>query len=93
MFLRHDTLPVDSVGDVLRESRDRGGALEPAADPALWRPMLRDVDDDMVLEAAVNGKADAIVTFNRRDFEPTSGRFGIRILSPGATIEELGENL
>jgi predicted nucleic acid-binding protein len=38
----------------------------------LWRPTLRDPDDDMVLEAAVNGQADAIVTFNRRDFRPAT---------------------
>ena len=31
-----------------------------------WRPSLPDPDDDMVLETAVNGSADAIVTFNRR---------------------------
>lgn len=49
----------------------------------LWRPALRDADDDMVLEAAVNGRADAIVTFNRRDFETGAQRFGIGIWSPG----------
>ncbi len=36
----------------------------------LWRPALPDADDDMVLEAAVNGRADSIVTFNLRDFRP-----------------------
>jgi hypothetical protein len=29
----------------------------------LWRPTLPDVNDDMVLEVAVNGRADGIVTF------------------------------
>lgn len=33
-----------------------------------WRPKLRDPNDDMVLETAINGGADAIVTFNKRDF-------------------------
>jgi predicted HicB family RNase H-like nuclease len=41
----------------------------------LWRPMVRDPDDDMVLEAAVNGNAEAIVTFNRRDFAKVAGMF------------------
>ena len=41
----------------------------------LWRPTLRDPDDDMVLEAAVNGRADAIVTFNHRDFAPAAEKF------------------
>jgi predicted nucleic acid-binding protein len=33
-----------------------------------WRPQLTDASDEMVLKAAVNGQADAIVTFNRRDW-------------------------
>jgi putative PIN family toxin of toxin-antitoxin system len=57
----------------------------------LWRPTLRDPDDDMVLETAVNGRADAIVTFNRRDFIPAMEQFGIEVLSPGAAIERLGD--
>jgi predicted nucleic acid-binding protein len=57
----------------------------------LWRPTLRDPDDDMVLEAAVNGQADAIVTFNRRDFRPATEQFGIEVLSPGAAIKLLGD--
>ena len=51
---------------------------------------LRDADDDMVLEVAVNGRADAIVTFNRRDFRPATEWFGIEVLLPGAAIERLG---
>lgn len=44
--------------------------LEPVETHFLWRPQLRDVGDELVLEAAVNGQANAIVTFNRRDFAP-----------------------
>ena len=33
-----------------------------------WRPLLSDAGDEMVLEAAANGRAEAIVTFNRRDY-------------------------
>jgi len=43
----------------------------------------------MVLEAAVNGQAHAIVTFNRRDFNPAIEKFGIEVLSPGAPVERL----
>lgn len=48
----------------------------------IWRPQLRDPSDEMVLEAAVNGGADAIVTFNRRDFSDVPARFGVRTLLP-----------
>jgi hypothetical protein len=37
---------------------------EPVESHFLWRPRLRDANDDMVLEAAVNGHVDAIATFN-----------------------------
>jgi putative PIN family toxin of toxin-antitoxin system len=48
----------------------------------LWRPQLRDQSDEMVLEAAINGRADALVTFDIRDFAGAGERFGISILRP-----------
>jgi putative PIN family toxin of toxin-antitoxin system len=54
-----------------------------------WRPTLRDPDDDMVLETAANGRADAIVTFNRRDFIKVADRFGVEVLSPGVALARL----
>jgi len=53
-----------------------------------WRPQLRDPDDEMVLEAAVNGGAEAIVTFNRKDFAIASSRFGIEVLLPRQALEK-----
>ena len=47
-----------------------------------WRPQLRDAGDELVLEAAVAGQADAIVTFNARDFGDAPSRFGIEVLGP-----------
>jgi putative PIN family toxin of toxin-antitoxin system len=55
----------------------------------LWRPRLRDPDDDMVLEAAVNGKADAIVTFSIRDFDLPAADFGIEVFAPGEALQRL----
>jgi predicted nucleic acid-binding protein len=47
----------------------------------LWRPVLRDYKDDLVLEAAVAGNCKIIVTHNQRHFGGAVS-FGIAILSP-----------
>jgi len=55
---------------------------EPVEVSYLWRPQLNDPTDEMVLEAAVNGRADQLLTFNARDFRG-AGAFGINIERPG----------
>ena len=55
----------------------------------LWRPHLHDPKDDMVLEAAVAGKCEAIVTHNRRHFGGAAS-FGITVLSPAEFLVRLG---
>jgi putative PIN family toxin of toxin-antitoxin system len=52
-----------------------------------WRPQLRDPADEMVLEAAVNAQASAIVTYNLRDFKPAQ-HFGILVLNPEQTFKQ-----
>jgi predicted nucleic acid-binding protein len=54
-----------------------------------WRPQLHDPDDEMVLETAINGRADAIVTFNRADFVHAVGRFGLKALSPSEALKKV----
>jgi putative PIN family toxin of toxin-antitoxin system len=54
-----------------------------------WRPQTRDPGDEMVLEAAINAKADIIVTFNRRDFGNAPLRFGIDCLLPSQALEKI----
>jgi predicted nucleic acid-binding protein len=54
----------------------------------LWRPQLKDPADEMVLEAAVNGQAEAIVTHNVLDFRTGAARFGIETLTPGEFLKE-----
>lgn len=57
------------------------GLIEAVTTHYTWRPQLRDPADEMVLEAAVNARVDAIVTYNLRDFQPAK-RFGIPVLNP-----------
>ena len=62
---------------------------EPVETHFLWRPQLRDPGDEMVLEAAVNGRADLLITFNVRDFGPVPSRFGIKVMIPRDAIERI----
>jgi putative PIN family toxin of toxin-antitoxin system len=62
---------------------------EPGTIHFLWRPQLHDPNDEMVLETAVNGQADAIVTFNIRDFGEAPNRFGIELLLPRSAIKRI----
>ena len=52
-----------------------------------WRPQLRDPSDEMVLEAAANAQAQALVTYNLRDFGPTK-IFGIPVLNPEQSFSQ-----
>ena len=57
------------------------------------RPMLSDLNDEMVLETAINGRADATVTFNDRDFRPVAARLRCSVVRPGEAIRRLVEEI
>ena len=62
---------------------------EPVPTHFLWRPQLRDPNDEIVLEAAVNGRADALVTFNVRDYGNAASQFGVEVLLPREAIARI----
>lgn len=62
---------------------------EPITMHFLWRPQLRDPGDEMVLEAAINAQAAALVTFNARDFGAVPRHFGVDLLLPREVIMRL----
>jgi putative PIN family toxin of toxin-antitoxin system len=76
----------DEVGRILD---DLAAVARPVRLAFRWRPRLSDPDDDMVLETAINGSADAIVTFNQRDF--VSGTIGFRcaVISPATALQQI----
>lgn len=63
--------------------------IEPVEPRLSWRPQLSDPDDEMILEAAVNGHADALVTYNASHFQPAAMRFGLRLARPAEVLLEV----
>jgi len=51
---------------------------------------LHDLGDELVLEAAVNGRANAIVTFNVKDLRDAERSFGISVIRPGEALKRIG---
>jgi len=53
------------------------------------RPQSRDPNDETVLEAAINGQADVLVTYNVKDFAEAGERFRISVLRPGDLLKKV----
>lgn len=62
---------------------------EPVQIRFLWRPLLSDPTDDMVLETALNGQADLLVTFNQEDFAAAARGFALKIVRPSEALHRL----
>ena len=83
--MAHGLTP-ESIDEFLAEF---AALIEPVEVRFSWRPQTRDTKDEMVLEAAVNGRADAIVTYNLADFTSAGERFGISIISPAEVLKRV----
>ena len=55
----------------------------------LWRPKLRDVDDDFLLELAVKSNS-IIVTLDKKDFK-LANEFNIKVMTPKEFLQYIGE--
>ncbi len=72
-------LSLEAIDEFLAEL---AALIEPVEVHFGWRPQLRDPNDEMILEAAINGEADALITYNLADFAGVGERFKIPVLSP-----------
>jgi putative PIN family toxin of toxin-antitoxin system len=84
---------LQATGLTLAEATNYVDAVVAMAQPVQvhfrWRPQLRDPADEMVLEAAVNARAAALLTFNLRHFQTAARLFGLPVLSPGEFLRSL----
>jgi len=76
------------MADMSMYLSDIARIVEPVELHFLWRPQLRDPGDEMVLETAVNGRADVLVTHNARDFAGTES-FGVTVLTPARFLTRM----
>lgn len=67
------------------------GIIEPVRIFYQWRPQMSDVDDEMVLETALNGRANLIVTHNVADFASAASKFDLRVVPPGVLVREMAK--
>ena len=83
-----------ATGHSLQDVEAIMSALAAVAEPVdvrfRIRPLLRDASDEMVLEAARSGGADALVTHNVRDFRPAR-TLGVEVTTPGEIVRRLRE--
>jgi len=63
--------------------------IEPVEVRFQWRPQLRDPKDEMVLEGAINGQANALVTYNIGDFAAAGDRFNIPVIRPADLLRKV----
>lgn len=70
-------------------------ALEAFAEPVKVvmkiRPLSPDPSDEMILDLAINGRAEALVTRNTKHFAGAGKRFGIPVVSPAELLEKMRE--
>ena len=70
------------VADVLSVLDEIAGLCVPVAFDYRWRPSAADPDDDLVLETAINGAANAVASFNLADMRAGAAPFGITVERP-----------
>ena len=97
LVLEYEEVAKRMIGDISLSEKDIDDILDFVESRSnhrhifnLWRPQLKDPNDDMVLELAVTAGCEFIITYNINDFEG-SEKFGIEVITPKAFLEMAGE--
>jgi putative PIN family toxin of toxin-antitoxin system len=85
--IEHSSVHGLSMAEVDRFLSGLATLAEPVDLYFRWRPQLYDPQDEMVLEAAINGRADALISYNRRHFETAAARFGVKVFIPAEFLK------
>jgi len=79
-------LSLEQIDEFLAEL---AALIEPVEVDFQWRPQTPDPNDEMVLETAINARANAVVTYNVADFAVAAKRFRISVLSPADLLKKV----
>ena len=96
LILEYESAAKRLIGKIKPKIRDIDDILDYICSVAkrwkifyLWRPYLKDLKDDMVLELAVTAKCDFIVTYNKNDFQNVKP-FGLQAVTPKEFLKLIG---
>jgi putative PIN family toxin of toxin-antitoxin system len=75
--------------DVIEVLDALAGICVPVVIDFKWRPTGGHADDELVIETAINGHADALATFNVKDMRDAAVRFDFLAQLPGPLIRSM----
>jgi putative PIN family toxin of toxin-antitoxin system len=86
----HHRARAHATGAQVNEILDAlAGLCVPVVFDYQWRPTGAHADDELVVETAINGHADAIATFNLKDMRQAGARFGFEARRPGPLVKRI----
>jgi len=74
-----------AVEDIIDYVCSIGEAIKPSY---LWRPIAKDPKDEMLVELAVTGECDRIITYNKRDLRGAE-HLGVKLQTPKEFLEDM----
>ncbi|MFM2431411.1 MAG: hypothetical protein RLZZ511_2624 [Cyanobacteriota bacterium] len=57
----------------------------------IWRPTVKDPNDDFLVDLAIKAQADYIITYNQKDLSPSTRQFGLKVITPKEFLQFVGE--